>query len=63
MRYFNRRESLTDVDESQSVYNADERYATRSFVTKNLVSMNMKLWRNELSLNGKVYYRNNLYGY
>lgn len=62
-RYFNRRESLTDVDESESIYNADERYATRSFVTKNLVSMNMKLWRNELSLNGKVYYRNNLYGY
>lgn len=63
LRYFNRREALNDVSDSISFYNVSERYATQSFVTKNILSTSTPLWGNTLELATKIYYRNNLYGY
>ena len=63
LRYFNRRENLTDVSDSIAYYNVSERYATQSFVTKNILSTYLPLWGNNLELTTQAYYRNNLYDY
>lgn len=63
LRYFDRREALNDVSDSIAYYNASERYATQSFVTKNILSTSIPLWGNILELTTQAYYRNNLYDY
>ena len=63
LRYFNRKEVLEDVADSISLYNLVERFATESFVAKNILSTSFSLFRNNLKLTSKFYYRNNVYDY
>lgn len=63
LRYFNRREALDDISDSVAHYNVSERFATRSFVAKNIISSTVPLWRNSLRMSAKVYYKDNVYDY
>ncbi len=63
LRYFERREALTDFSDSASFYNVHERYATRSFVAKNMLSTSVQRGKNCLDLGIRVYYRDNGYDY
>ncbi len=63
VRHFDRSEVLTDVSDSASLYNVYERYATRSLVTKNLLSTSVSLGRNTLNIGAGVYYTGNSYGH
>lgn len=63
LRYFDRHEMLTDLSDSASLYNVHERYATRSFVAKNMLSTSVQRGKNSFDLGIRAYYRDNGYGY
>lgn len=63
LRYFNRNEILNDFSESTSFYDVSERYSTKSFIAKNLLSTSILLWKNYLDIRTKVYYQNNIYNH
>ena len=63
LRYFDRRESLIDISDSTSFYNVNERYAIKSFNTKNILSTSIQFRKSYLDLSTRIYYRNNKYDY
>lgn len=63
IRYLDREEKLNDTSDTIGCHNAAERYATKSFTTKNLLKTTLPLFNNYLDLGANVYYTNNLYGF
>ena len=62
-RYFDRSEGLDDFPDSTNVYNYSNLYSLKSFLSKNVLSSKILLFRNYLDLGAKVYYQDNHYDY
>jgi len=62
-RYLEREDKLDDASDTIGYYNVAERYATQSFMTKNILKTTLQLFTGYLDLGARAYYTNNLYGF
>ncbi len=63
LRYFSRKEMLNSMSDTLSFYDVSERFATKSFTLKTIISSSLPLYGNSLDLTSEVYYQNNNYEY
>ena len=63
VRYVNRREELVTVSDSLPLYNVTEHFATRSTMTRNVITTSIPALGNDLDISLQAYYRNNSYNY
>ena len=63
VRYVNRREELATASDSLPLYNVTERFATRSTMTRNVITTSIPTLGNDLDISLQAYYRNNSYNY
>lgn len=63
VRYVNRREELVTASDSLPLYNVTERFATRSTMTRNVITTSIPTLGNDLDISLQAYYRNNSYNY
>ena len=63
VRYANRREELATASDSLPLYNVTECFATRSTMTRNVITTSIPALGNDLDISLQAYYRDNSYNY